>query len=682
TMESGKSCIQSYSVKTILVGSKEQFSFLATITVSSANSRTVEVCKSETRLNPYPLAIASSDGSLRIVKRPVISSFSDYYSVDKQGSGRNIRNLPCVSRRTGETGVCMFAFTCMKANGTHLGTCIERFYFGSCCKLPEDEISTIPNAEDNNLYPIPTTTESKYQLTTFQTVHDNDNRVEIDDNQTIKPIKPIVLPTKKPSIPEKKPTANPTTIKSTTPKTTTTNAQTSETPYLKPDVTSPSTTSPKPTSKPTQTTQTTYQTKPTKLKPTTQKPTTLITATTKPIPPVIITTKSTTQATPSRTTTTTRKPVIEIKPPVTTTRRPTTQTKPVLTTTRKPTTTQTTYSVTQKITTIKPILQTSEQTTARQPIETTTRKLDIDTQTTDTATKKPTTQTSTLQTSTLKPVSLIVPPSTTTKKPIFQTRPTSTTTRKPISTTKRPETTSRAPVTRPKPSIITTKKPVTSSNTTKPKPTLVTTKKPVTSTTTRKPPTKKPTIKTTERPTETTTTAPASLITWTSAVVTQSLAKRRGTTSLTTTAYSPKIFKIIIATPAVKVYGLGHSSQSKNKAATTMTTTVDWILVPVTTHPPSTDTTQQPGTTTSTYPDTTPDVSTSRPETTLEPEVTSRPAGTNTTLDIDLNMTDFRQVCGRRLFPESRIVGGDKSSFGKWPWQIWSPILQMYAICL
>ncbi|KAJ9590589.1 hypothetical protein L9F63_016358, partial [Diploptera punctata] len=36
---------------------------------------------------------------------------------------------------------------------------------------------------------------------------------------------------------------------------------------------------------------------------------------------------------------------------------------------------------------------------------------------------------------------------------------------------------------------------------------------------------------------------------------TQSLAKRRGTTSLTTTAYSPKIFfKIIIATPAVKVY--------------------------------------------------------------------------------------------------------------------------------
>lgn len=27
-------------------------------------------------------------------------------------------------------------------------------------------------------------------------------------------------------------------------------------------------------------------------------------------------------------------------------------------------------------------------------------------------------------------------------------------------------------------------------------------------------------------------------------------------------------------------------------------------------------------------------------------------------------------VCGRRMYPEARIVGGEKSSFGKWPWQI------------
>lgn len=30
----------------------------------------------------------------------------------------------------------------------------------------------------------------------------------------------------------------------------------------------------------------------------------------------------------------------------------------------------------------------------------------------------------------------------------------------------------------------------------------------------------------------------------------------------------------------------------------------------------------------------------------------------------------FFAVCGRRMFPEARIVGGAKASFGRWPWQI------------
>lgn len=42
----------------------------------------------------------------------------------------------------------MFAFTCAKANGTHLGTCIDRFYFGSCCKI-DDEPDIFP--QDNSI---------------------------------------------------------------------------------------------------------------------------------------------------------------------------------------------------------------------------------------------------------------------------------------------------------------------------------------------------------------------------------------------------------------------------------------------------------------------------------------------------------------------------------------------------
>ena len=54
------------------------------------------------------------------------------------GTDRQIQPLGCVSKSSGEKGVCMFAWNCVEAGGAHLGTCIDRFYFGSCCKLPED----------------------------------------------------------------------------------------------------------------------------------------------------------------------------------------------------------------------------------------------------------------------------------------------------------------------------------------------------------------------------------------------------------------------------------------------------------------------------------------------------------------------------------------------------------------
>ncbi|KZS21782.1 putative Transmembrane protease serine 11E [Daphnia magna] len=38
-----------------------------------------------------------------------------------------------------QLGTCMFAMDCTRMNGQHLGTCIDRFYFGSCC-APSDAV--------------------------------------------------------------------------------------------------------------------------------------------------------------------------------------------------------------------------------------------------------------------------------------------------------------------------------------------------------------------------------------------------------------------------------------------------------------------------------------------------------------------------------------------------------------
>lgn len=62
----------------------------------------------------------------------------------------------------------MFAFTCAKANGTHLGTCIDRFYFGSCCKIDE-EPEIFP--QDNSIDDGP---PARPFVTTYGSIESND----------------------------------------------------------------------------------------------------------------------------------------------------------------------------------------------------------------------------------------------------------------------------------------------------------------------------------------------------------------------------------------------------------------------------------------------------------------------------------------------------------------------------
>ncbi|XP_065072660.1 serine proteinase stubble isoform X2 [Ochlerotatus camptorhynchus] len=74
---------------------------------------------------------------------PFTSSFS-----------RNLRHLPCVVRSSGAEGICMFAIDCFKSNGTHLGVCIDKIFFGSCCQVHDDSLlfkyEITDNSIDNN----------------------------------------------------------------------------------------------------------------------------------------------------------------------------------------------------------------------------------------------------------------------------------------------------------------------------------------------------------------------------------------------------------------------------------------------------------------------------------------------------------------------------------------------------
>ncbi|GIY83873.1 serine proteinase stubble [Caerostris darwini] len=50
-----------------------------------------------------------------------------------------IRPVPCHNRMTGETGVCTFNWSCINvAHGIHIGPCVDRFFVGTCCKVPQD----------------------------------------------------------------------------------------------------------------------------------------------------------------------------------------------------------------------------------------------------------------------------------------------------------------------------------------------------------------------------------------------------------------------------------------------------------------------------------------------------------------------------------------------------------------
>ena len=95
---------------------------------------------------PTKSSSSSSTAASRSRALKPLPAYRNQIVSSRAEQGRNIQPLPCQDKG-GQRGVCMFAWNCAEAGGTHLGTCVDRFYFGSCCKLPNvispDELKPI-----------------------------------------------------------------------------------------------------------------------------------------------------------------------------------------------------------------------------------------------------------------------------------------------------------------------------------------------------------------------------------------------------------------------------------------------------------------------------------------------------------------------------------------------------------
>ncbi|XP_059475160.1 serine proteinase stubble-like isoform X2 [Neocloeon triangulifer] len=481
---------------------------------------------------------------------------------------RNIRNLECVSRKTQEKGTCMFALSCLKMNGTHLGVCVDRFYYGSCCKLPDLQQEVDLGGGDTNDITLvgikkPVTAASVAETTTPIPTQKPVTTL----STTLKPQKPVTTAT----TPVKKPV---------TPATT---AATTKKPVTSPSkpVTIAATT--KPPQKPTPTSP------PRKPEPTTAKP---LTAKPTPVAPT--------------------KPTTIVAKPTTVVTKPT----PVAT---KPTTAAT------KPPSKPPSLATKPTTVASKPTASTA------------ATKPPSLAT--------KPTSKPSSPAKPTQKPLSSAKPTSATS-KPTSPTVSNEVTTSKPATTPVPKpIIEAVEEETNSVSGSQKPTSA-------------------------RPTPPT--FPSSTVTVSKPAPTQR------PTPPTFPSSSAKPTVTLTQKPLVTITEKPSESTTKRPAEKPQNVTDEnWVQIELSTTSPASVATKP----TASYPDGslfTEEIppSVSRPTPPTFPPRPSTTEGTTTSIPlvtdepVALNMSDYKQICGRRLLPDGRIVGGTRSTFAKWPWQI------------
>ncbi|XP_047103197.1 serine proteinase stubble isoform X3 [Schistocerca piceifrons] len=483
----------------------------------------------------------------------------------------------------------MFAYSCLKANGTHLGTCIDRFYFGSCCRMDGDLPPSV-------LYR-PTTTEPPAATTTTTLATEGVAASAASAIATTDATRGTTTTTAAAT------TSKPTSMTTERTQTTTTPRKptkpTSSRPTVKPKP-SGSTTARPPTKKPTR--------KPPVFKPTSAKPTT-----------------------PSAT-----KPAVSVKPSQSSTGP---YTKPTTKPTAKPTSKPTTKPTTRPNT--RPTTRPTSKPTSRPTPKPSTKP-----------TNKPATEQSP------KPVT----------KPATTYATTSAASEQPTTSSQVPQTTTTVSPTSASPTMTNATESVASS-------TLaasgVTTQQTVWSAS-----------QGSER--NATTASPAtassgsvSLVTWTLVEAAGSpspAASQAGPDEATTSA---GWVEVSLSQPEASTTS-STATTTTTSTATTTTTSASTTAAPdtlaTTTTPTSTSastsSTSTPSTSTTT---TTTTTSTTTPSTTIPTTTPAAPTVTTPGIDeilANLSNADYREVCGRRLVPDARIVGGQKASFGKWPWQI------------
>ncbi|KAL7036249.1 hypothetical protein ACKWTF_008763 [Chironomus riparius] len=642
-----------------------------------ANSRT------RRKWNQVLLFLVSCHFVKYSISSPILSSqFSQFQSA------RNLRNLPCVVRRSGMKGVCMFAIDCIKSNGTHLGTCIDKFYFGSCCQIKEVDALYNIDLDDNridsnfpspssqqslnnkNTRPVPTTSQapstvhfssSNYKTSLKPAINYNNKTFELIPTTTLASSTSTLLP--------KRPI---TTKKSTTEKYAINVGGFSTTlgNIIERNVTNKINLNDETAQSTTESIKlTTFQTIQDSIKNVTKSTTMKVTSKTKP---PIVTKRPVLNRTSDASTTSikpTKRPtgspaskptknsttVIKLPPTTAATRKPVVTTVAVnrrttLTSRRNSTTTRKPLPVTSSKPANEHLLTTISY------VETTKAPRPRPKPTNSVVKVEPTTlYDEDAFTTTFSVVSAGDDKKDTTSKPVSSQKP---------ATTVKSTSVTRRPATKPTSSFSTTqstsKRPITDSETsmTGSSSSIITTH--AAASTMKIEVTQKPLNMTTERIVEeihqttpsstlmqqSSTLSNTGLVTWTLGnEVTDNATKEPITTTTTRSA---------------------STTLSSSTSSSTITQLSPNETLPVSIPD---DTTVNPELLNTTYDTTT----LSSTETDSDESIRGNETTTTTpftTTAMNLEGIDYKQICGRRMFPEARIVGGAKAAFGRWPWQI------------